>query len=148
MVTICMLTSKLAAASILILSTSLAQADDWGCEVLLCMANPAGPTALVQCVPAITKLWKHLAKGHGFPTCFQASGQRSSARHTTFSPEYCPDGYLRQSTEGKDVRCALTGVTTVITDGAETQRVWWSEDGTGIPEPLAPTVDRVGARDD
>lgn len=27
--------------------------DQWGCEVLLCLSNPAGPTAVKECEPPI-----------------------------------------------------------------------------------------------
>lgn len=56
-----------------------AQAEDmWGCEVLLCLSNPAGPTAVSECKPPITKLWRHLAKGGSFPTCGLAEGNDPS----------------------------------------------------------------------
>jgi len=57
-----------------------AAADDWGCEVLLCLANPAGPMAVSQCVPPIRKLWRHLARGRAFPSCAMVSlsGNRQS----------------------------------------------------------------------
>ena len=29
----------------------------WGCEVLLCLSNPAGPMAVAACVPPIQKLY-------------------------------------------------------------------------------------------
>lgn len=67
---------------------------DWGCEVLLCLANPAGPTAASACVPPIRRLWRHLARGRAFPTCAMATGTsgRSYARpaHRYYDP--CPDG--------------------------------------------------------
>lgn len=47
----------------------LAHADDWGCQVLLCMSDPRGPTTEKECVPPMEKLWRHLAKGGRFPTC-------------------------------------------------------------------------------
>src|SRR5205814_2149317 len=47
---------------------------DWGCEVLLCLANPNGPTAVAPCVPPIRRLWRELARGHAFPTCAMATG--------------------------------------------------------------------------
>lgn len=46
-----------------------AEASDWGCEVLLCMSNPAGPKAVSECVPPINKLYSELRKGRPFPTC-------------------------------------------------------------------------------
>ena len=45
--------------------------DRWGCEVLLCLANPNGPRAVSECRPPIDKLfdclsWRHPCK---FPSC-------------------------------------------------------------------------------
>lgn len=37
-----------------------AQATDWGCEVVLCLSNPGGPTQFAE--------WRELAEGHSFPT--------------------------------------------------------------------------------
>lgn len=75
-------------------ATVAAHADNWGCEVLLCLANPNGPTAVKECVPPISKLWKHLAKGHAFPSCVLAQGPSgaSYARqgHSYYDP--CPEG--------------------------------------------------------
>lgn len=49
--------------------TSPAVASDWGCQVLLCLSNPGGPTQYGACVPPIEKLWERLALGGSFPTC-------------------------------------------------------------------------------
>lgn len=43
--------------------------ETWACEVALCMANPAGPMAVAECVKPIEKLYKQLAKGKPFPKC-------------------------------------------------------------------------------
>lgn len=75
---------KLFAASALVLSTFAAfpaRADTWGCEVLLCLSNPAGPMAVAQCVPPITRLYRAIFKWRPdpFPTCTMSSGADSSA---------------------------------------------------------------------
>jgi hypothetical protein len=46
----------------------------WGCEVLLCLANPAGPMAAPYCVKPIKKLFTALAKfpPDPFPKCKEA----------------------------------------------------------------------------
>ena len=69
-----------------------AQASDYGCQVLLCLANPAGPTAVSQCIPPITRLWEDLAHFRGFPSCETASakGSRAQIGSSYFDP--CPDG--------------------------------------------------------
>jgi len=42
----------------------------WPCEVLLCMASPIGPLALVECLPAMKKLVLHLLiPFNSFPGC-------------------------------------------------------------------------------
>lgn len=63
-----------------IMAPQAAQADDWGCEVLLCLANPAGPMAVSQCVPPITRLYRAIFKWRPdpFPTCIMSSGLDSS----------------------------------------------------------------------
>ncbi len=61
------------------LSSYVASADQWGCEVLLCLSNPAGPTAVKECEPPIHRLWDHLWDGYEFPTCEMAKDGKSSA---------------------------------------------------------------------
>jgi hypothetical protein len=67
---------------------------DWGCEVLLCLANPNGPTAVAPCVPPIRRLWRELARGHAFPTCAMATGPggRSYAQPVSSYYDRCPSG--------------------------------------------------------
>ena len=69
-------------------------ADDWGCEVLLCLSNPAGPTAVEQCKPPIHRLWDHLRHGHEFPTCDIAKSDkgRSFAKQGFNHYDICPLG--------------------------------------------------------
>lgn len=71
-----------------------APTHEWGCEVLLCLANPAGPTAVAACVPPIHRLWRELAKGHAFPSCAEATGPhgRSYAQPVDSYYDPCPDG--------------------------------------------------------
>lgn len=70
------------------------QRSDWGCEVLMCLANPNGPTAVSECRPPIERLWRHLARGHSFPSCNMASGPNGSsyARPTYSLYDACPQG--------------------------------------------------------
>ncbi|TCQ74735.1 hypothetical protein EDF68_11421 [Ochrobactrum sp. BH3] len=67
-----------------------AKADEWGCQVILCLANPGSPTEYAECVPPITKLYKHLAKGGSFPSC---SGADFSTSHPASEPFECTDDY-------------------------------------------------------
>jgi hypothetical protein len=73
-----------------------APTHEWGCEVLLCLANPAGPTAVAACVPPIHRLWRELAKGHAFPSCAEATGPRGRSYAQPVYSYYdpCPDGSI------------------------------------------------------
>jgi hypothetical protein len=78
-------------------STGAAQSDNWGCEVMLCLSNPAGPRAVPECKGPIDRLEEHLKKGKSFPTC-QLSDGSDSARAGTYARQNftyydpCPAG--------------------------------------------------------
>ncbi|MBA8862736.1 hypothetical protein FHW19_004487 [Ochrobactrum anthropi] len=77
-----------------------AHASDWGCKVLLCLANPGSPTEYAECVPPIEKLYSHLAKGGSFPTC---SGAGFSSSEPRYDPYECEPGYnLVRSSDASD----------------------------------------------
>ena len=82
----------LIAAALLAVSSSSSQASEYGCKVLLCLANPAGPTAVAQCVPPITQLWRDLARipPRPFPTCDEARPATAFQNETWYDP--CPEG--------------------------------------------------------
>jgi len=71
-----------------------AHADDWGCEVLLCLSNPAGPMAVAQCVPPIKRLYAALTKLHPdpFPTCEQATASNHAGVDFNDYYDPCPEG--------------------------------------------------------
>jgi len=62
-------TAAISLAMATLFTPAPALASDFGCQVLLCLSNPGGPTQYGQCVPPITKLWRQLAQGKPFPTC-------------------------------------------------------------------------------
>lgn len=84
----------LLSASVLMLSylssSSNVRADDWGCQVIICLSNPGGPTQYTECRPPIQKLWRHLAKGRSFPIC---SGVGFQTERPGYEPYYCDTGY-------------------------------------------------------
>lgn len=85
------LTAALVGAALLPLP---AVADEWGCTVLLCLADPAGPMAQEQCRPPIEKLWDHLRRGRPFPSCALA-GPGDGATGAQLASDYfdpCPAG--------------------------------------------------------
>lgn len=118
-----------------LLGATPAKADNWGCEVLLCLSNPAGPTAVGACVPPITRLWKHLAKGHAFPTCdMGAGGAGTGATHRYASERLCPPMYL-VFYEDLGARCEYAGVIDVYASGKQQARIWWQAGGS-VSEPI------------
>ena len=86
-----------------------ARASDWGCEVLLCLSNPGGPTEFSECRPPIERLWRHLAKGRSFPSCI---GVGFSATKPRYEPYFCDEGFRLVSRNGqasrKEVGCIST----------------------------------------
>lgn len=88
--------------------------DKWGCEVLLCLANPNGPKAVSECHPPIDKLFDCLSWRHpcSFPKCPMA-GDGNYAQQLTDGYDPCsikgmedaPVGYVAQgSVNGVDSR--------------------------------------------
>ena len=71
--------------------------SNWGCEVLMCLSNPNGPTAVRECEPPINRLWRELAEGRPFPHCQLNNGQNSRTAGTWVQPNsnyynMCPSG--------------------------------------------------------
>ena len=50
------------------LGSTQVKADEWGCTVLLCLSNPAGPTSVPECVPPVEELLAVIRSG-GVPQC-------------------------------------------------------------------------------
>jgi hypothetical protein len=89
---------KILVTAIAILMTisgaSIAGASDFGCRVLLCFSNPAGPTAVAECVPTYNKLISEMSKGDfNWPTCEEAEASGSKAVPSQNQYELCPNGY-------------------------------------------------------
>lgn len=128
-------------ATALAVSVVQAHADNWGCEVLLCMSNPAGPTAVAQCVPPISRLWRALADGDGWPFCDMGSGGGNQAAHNDWaSPTNCPPQYINyyERDGGSDPYCSYTGAITIEQAGQPYMRVWWTPGGLTVTENLSP----------
>lgn len=67
-------------------------ADDWGCQVALCMANPAGPTALAECVAPMQRLYDALRNKRGWPSCGRVSAPSAPVPQFTSPSQYAnPD---------------------------------------------------------
>lgn len=70
-----------------------AQADEYGCQVLLCMSNPNGPMAVQQCVPPVQKFLEGQAKDpkDPFPQCPESKGQAGMTQGVNPYDD-CPSG--------------------------------------------------------
>lgn len=72
-----------------------AHASQFGCTVMLCLANPAsngGPKGVSRCVEPINQLYHDLSRGRPFPTCDLADGNDGSsyARQVYDAYDPCP----------------------------------------------------------
>jgi hypothetical protein len=125
-------------------------ADDWGCQVLLCLADPRGPETESQCKPPIDKLWDALEHGKAFPTCdlnssaadtppdvvssLPASALNASegtgAQNVSAGPNYCsPDLLFWGPPEQSMLTCGARGAINVTINNTLFTRVWWGIDG-------------------
>lgn len=111
---------------------SVAHADDWGCQVILCLSNSGGPEQYGACVPPIKRLWTALRHGDPFPTCdFGEGGPRGTAAVNTFaSSGYCREDLLYWGgPEQSELLCRAFGAISVEIDNELYTRVWWDVGG-------------------
>lgn len=92
---------------------------EYGCKVLLCLANPRGPTAESDCRPPIERLWRDLHEGKPFPRCDMAGDSSNNAYakqgYGWYDP--CPNG---TSALGN----GQYAVTTSIVNGVQQQQIF------------------------
>ncbi|AOJ42407.1 hypothetical protein WJ23_31560 [Burkholderia lata] len=111
-----------------IFTPGFAHADDWGCQVILCLSNPGGPEQYSECVPPIERLWRALRHGDPFPTCdFGAGGSRGTFASNTFaSAGYCREDLLYWGgPEQSELLCRAFGAINVDIDNKLYTRIWW-----------------------
>lgn len=98
----------LASAAMLVTFTPApALASDYGCQVLLCLSNPGGPTQYSQCVPPIAKLWRELAQGKAFPTCTGGGVVKAKVKNKDSSTRRRVD---MTYSDGRTVSYSLAGI--------------------------------------
>jgi hypothetical protein len=133
---------------------AVAIADDWGCQVMLCLADPRGSETEPTCVPPIEKLWSELRKGHAFPSCDMTSSyndlppnvqqsippsvmQQMASSNSSASNTYASSGYCREDllywggSEQSELLCSPAGAINVVIDGQLWTRVWWDAGSQG-----------------
>jgi hypothetical protein len=137
------LLSILCTLPLYLISTASARADDWGCQVILCLANPGGPTQYAECRPPIQKLWRELAKGHSFPTC---SGVGFQSSRPGYEPYYCDSGYGLSGNygpRGEQATCLSTALRQVSNSLCSLDR---DRQGGGSGSIVSPRWQRLGGR--
>lgn len=122
-------------ASAAVFVPGVARADDWGCQVVLCLSNPGGPEQYSECVPPIERLWRALRHGDPFPTCdFGAGGSQGTFASNTFaSGGYCREDLLYWGgPEQSELLCRAFGAINVDINNQLYTRVWWDVGGPGF----------------
>jgi hypothetical protein len=74
--------------------------SNWGCEVMLCLADPNGPMDKAECRPSITRLYRAIFRWRPqpFPVCLLSNGgdSRSTGNYAQVGPpsyyDACPTG--------------------------------------------------------
>ena len=121
-------------AGIVVFAPGVAYADDWGCQVILCLSNPGGPEQYSECVPPIERLWRALRHGDPFPTCdFRAGGSQGTFASNTFANGgYCREDLLYWGgPEQSELLCRAFGAINVDINNELYTRVWWDVGGPG-----------------
>lgn len=109
-------------SSVLLSVSSLANASDYGCKDLLCLANPNGATVEAECVPPMHQLWDDLVHLRAFPTCDMAVGPNGQSYY-----DLCPTGTTELSKGGY----AIEGIPLPNNHPWENQQTLYTGIGTG-----------------
>ena len=135
---------QLALALPAIFLSPAAMASEWGCQVLLCLANPAGPTAVATCVPPITRLWAALNKPRPdpFPTCEEANSRNgdSFARPSYGYFDRCPSGTTALSVGASAIQLTRATYNSMAASNAVATRI--GAVGIGEGDGLQPADDQ------
>ncbi|NRF71364.1 hypothetical protein HLB44_30705 [Aquincola sp. S2] len=117
------------------LCPTMAHAEEtWPCEVVLCSANPKGPTALKECEEPMRKAWKAWSKGKKIPSCKrkdasggnggELSANEGALQEKPAEPDKnCPFTYY--ATRNQYRYCLYTGVQEQWIDGKLWGRIWY-----------------------
>lgn len=84
---------KVFATLFLLGAAASAYASEFGCKVLLCLANPTsngGPKGVAECEQPINQLYRDLSKGRPFPSCDMEDGNDGSSYARQIDDPYDP----------------------------------------------------------
>jgi len=102
-----------------------ARADQWGCEVLLCMSNPSGPEAVGQCVPPMQRFYNVLKHGGSRPTCPESGWSGNIG----YQPLTCPDGFdLTRRDVGQGLQPICESATGATRPVEQRSQPYWGHD--------------------
>ena len=112
-----------------------AQADDFGCQVLLCLSNPRGMLALKECEPPIERMFEEMRRLRPppFPTCDFAGGGSNFATRDWGNGGFCPEQLASYECDNRRT-CKASAVITTTFDGVATRRIWSNNDGVLLTE--------------
>lgn len=93
-----------AAFALLQLAAQPASASDYGCRVLMCMSNPAGPQAVAECQPPIQRFLMEQAQKppKPFPTCEEGAPATMTPAQRPY--DACPEGSTALAQDVKAVQ--------------------------------------------
>lgn len=106
--------------------------QEWGCTLLLCFANPAGPMAAPACVPPVRRMLVQMAKfwkAFQVPTCLAGNEKGSRLALLPASYPACPEGMT-----------ALDAGVKVVMTSPDQARLWQETDARMLIGRLADDV--------
>lgn len=106
-----------------------ATADDWKCEVILCLADARGAKTETECQPPIDKLIAELSQGRPFPVCDMGSTSANRLNHAVneyLTIDTCAPQFIQYNSDNIPLYCIFDGRITVTVNGAPWTRVWWN----------------------
>jgi hypothetical protein len=125
------------AAALVTFSVTPARADqNWACSLALCLANPAGPLAVAQCVPHVKRAWRAWARRKSVPSCIKVDAKNVEQGELTDQEgritmsvsdpmKNCPTEFRYYATRHKKEFCAFSGVTEQRINGQLWGRIWY-----------------------
>ncbi|WP_018152870.1 hypothetical protein [Leeia oryzae] len=110
-----------------------------GCRLVLCLANPNGPTSVAECRPDINELYHQLTQEDPFiPSCDSAKAKGTYFQMRQDHYALCPAGTIDSRTNGMTGRYLQAGTGT-ISFNAPATGYWnaFNKDGDTPPTALA-----------
>lgn len=90
-----------------------------GCRIVLCLANPNGPTSASECKPDIAQMLRDRSKGRTIPSCDEA--KKTGTYYNLRNDHYgiCQNGF----TDSRSMQKGLTGKNVFVLDSETASRL-------------------------